>query len=86
MNQSTLIAKINKAIPEALAVPASEFSGRESDSGIWFRGSEDCAADGNRIFDYYNMNNMFHPILNKIITDAGWFASPHDAGTLMAYK
>lgn len=86
MNQATLIATINKAIPQAEAVPASEFSGRESDTGIWFKGSEDCAADGQRIFNYYDLNNMFHPTLEQILNDAGWFASPHDAGTLMAYN
>lgn len=82
MKTKALIKKINKAIPEARAVPMADWDG--SDDGIWFRGSEDYVeADGRLIF---GGGFDVHPKLEKILDDAGWFAEPYDSGTLMAYN
>ena len=87
MKEKTLINKINRLLPEAKAVSASYFDGRD---GIWFKGSEDCANDDIPIYDYWNEFELtydgVHPKLNKILDDAGWYSEPYDAGTLMAYE
>jgi hypothetical protein len=80
----TLINKINKAMPKALAAPSADFYGDNS-KGIWLRGSEDFAEDGARVFNYYNDDNLLHPKLEKIIKDAGWYAEPYDSGTCMIW-
>lgn len=89
MNKSVLIKKINKALPQAEAVDASEFYGEDRD-GIWFKGSEATASDGFIIFDYYEeftQDTMgIHPTLYKILNEAGWYGEPYDAGTLMAWQ
>tara|TARA_R110002012_G_scaffold298325_2_gene496672 strand:- start:314 stop:562 length:249 start_codon:yes stop_codon:yes gene_type:complete len=82
MKANALIKKINKAIPEARAVPMADWDG--SDDGIWFRGSEDYVeADGRLIM---SGGWDVHPRLEKILDDAGWYAEPYDSGTLMAYN
>jgi hypothetical protein len=89
MKTKDLIKKINKLIPEAKAVRASDFYNDNSRDGIWFRGSEDYASDGLLIFDYYEeyaIHSKIHPTLEKILTDAGWYGEPYDAGTLMAWR
>lgn len=84
LSQAKMIELIKKEMPEALPVPASEFTGREG-NGIWFRGSEEWASDGGRIFDSYNMEQEIHPKLDQLLTSNGWYGSPYDSGTLMAY-
>ena len=87
LNQNSLIKRINKLMPEAQAVKASEFYNDSSRDGIWFKGSEDFSKDDLRIFDYYEeYGYSIHPKLDKILTNAGWYGEPYDAGTLMAYE
>ena len=88
MKTKDLIKKINKLIPQAKAVKASDFYNDSSTDGIWFKGSEDyCKADDLPIFDYYEeFGHSIHPTLEKILTDAGWYGEPYDAGTLMAWR
>ena len=87
MEQKTLIKKIDKELPEAMATEGIEWNA-SSDSAIWFRGSEDYAADGQLIYDNYGHINTagVHPKLNKIVEAAGWYCEPYDAGTLFAFK
>lgn len=82
-SESALIAKINKALPEARATPYREFAERDV-VGIWFRGSESYAGDI-PIYDCYNAAQEIHPTLEKMLNDAGWYAEPYDSGTLIAY-
>ena len=87
MKRGHLINKINRLLPEAKAVPREDFDGMPT--GIWLRGSESTHTDkdGNieRIFNYWAMEEekQYHPILTKIIEEAGWWAEPYDAGTLI---
>ena len=87
MNMKALIKKINKELPEAMATEGIEWDAN-SDSAIWFRGSEDYAADDQLIYDNYgHINTMgVHPKLYKIVEAAGWYCEPYDAGTLFAFK
>jgi hypothetical protein len=81
MKQQKLIDTINELFPKANAVPMEEWDG--SDEGIWFPGSEEVHSDDLPIFDFYGFG--CHPEINSILTNAGWFYEPHDAGTMMAY-
>jgi len=83
---SKLIALINRAVPEALAVPLSEWTSNEDGDGIWFRGSEEYTSDGGRVFNYYAADgNMMHPTIQKLLDKHGYYAQPYDCGTVMAY-
>jgi|FLMP01.3.fsa_nt_emb hypothetical protein len=86
MKQAILIAKLNKLFPEVNAVPRSDFDG--SEDGIWFRGSEDYLANGERVFDTYNVSWNFgmNPVIEKVLEAAGWYSESYDAGTCMAYS
>tara|TARA_R100001082_G_scaffold24472_1_gene11964 strand:+ start:438 stop:716 length:279 start_codon:yes stop_codon:yes gene_type:complete len=87
LTENALIKRINKLMPEAKPIKASEFYDDTEVVGIWFKGSEDYASDDLRIFDYYEeFGYDIHPKLEKILTNAGWYGEPHDAGTLMAYE
>jgi len=84
MKQQELIDKINELFPKAKAVPIKEWDGLYgSDEGIWFRGSEEVHSDGLPIFDFYGFG--CHPEINSILTNAGWFYEPQNAGIMMAY-
>jgi hypothetical protein len=92
MNIKALIKKINKELPEARATEGIEWD-ENADTAkdghlIWFRGSEDYAADDELIYDNYGHINTagVHPKLNKIVEAAGWYCEPYDAGTLFAIK
>tara|TARA_R110000822_G_scaffold58434_1_gene146185 strand:+ start:218 stop:481 length:264 start_codon:yes stop_codon:yes gene_type:complete len=81
-----LIALLNKAVPEALAVCISQWDNSEESIGIWFRGSEDYASDNKRVFNYYSDGDMLHPKLEKLLAKYDYYVSPYDSGTVMAYK
>ena len=85
MKTEKLIAKLEKMFPESKPVCTVEWDGREG--GIWFRGSEDVLADGERVFDHYNVdwNYCMNPQIDRVLDEAGWYAEPYDAGTCMAY-
>ena len=89
MKQGHLINKINRLIPIARATPMAEFTGEDTDRGIWIRGSEYSHTGslefGRLLFEYYMFDDPIHPDLLKIIDDAGWYWEPYDAGTLMLY-
>jgi hypothetical protein len=89
MKKHTLIKKINKELPEAMAINGADFDKRHK-NGIWFSGSESIASDGQIIFDYYEEYTQdtmgIHPTLYKILDEAGWYGEPYDAGTLMAWE
>ena len=87
MELKTLIKKIDKELPEAMATEGIEWAVGYEHS-IWFRGSEDYAADGQLIYDNYgHISTMgVHPKLYKIVEAAGWYCEPYDAGTLFAIK
>lgn len=80
-----LIDLINDQMPEAMAAPSENFNG--SEGGIWFMGSEDFH-DDEYIYDAYSFSATMgvHPKLNALLKSHGYYASAHDAGTLMAYK
>lgn len=86
MKAATLIAKLNKMFPEVNAVPREDFDGQEG--GIWFRGSEDSLANGERVYDHYNMdwNWGMNPRIEAVLMNAGWYSEAYDAGTCMAYS
>jgi hypothetical protein len=84
MKEKTLINKINKAIPEARAVPAEEFYGYKTE-GIWFKGTESGYHDNKPIFYFWAGEEQVHEKLEKILDDAGWHWEPYDPGTLMAF-
>jgi len=92
LTEKTLIEKINRLIPQAKATPASEFYGDPEIEGIWFKGSEDEHPDGLPIYNPYCEFGIhldtggIHGDLYKILEDAGWYAEPYDAGTLMACR
>ena len=92
MKEKTLINKINKLMPAAGAIPLSEFYDDPEVVGIWFRQEGNEHSDGLPIYDCYcefgihRRTNGVHGKLDKILEAAGWFASPYDAGTLMAYQ
>ena len=92
MKEKTLINKINKLMPAAGAGPLSEFYDDPEIVGIWFRQSEDYHTDGMPIYNPYcefgihRETSGVHGTLDKILEVAGWYASPYDAGTLMAYQ
>lgn len=85
MKQAALLKKLQRMFPESKPVCTSEWNG--TPGGIWFRGSEDYLANGERVFDYYNVewNFCINPRIASVLDRAGWFAEPHDAGTCMAY-
>ena len=56
MKEKTLINKINKAVPEARAVPAVEFYGYKTE-GIWFKGTESGYHDNKPIFIFGRVKN-----------------------------
>lgn len=87
MNMKALIKKINKELPEAMATEGIEWDAN-SDSAIWFKGSEDFAADDELIYDNYgHISTMgVHPKLYQIVEAAGWYCEPYDSGTLFAFK
>lgn len=87
MELKTLIKKIDKELPEAKAMEGIEWD-MGYEEAIWFKGSEDYAADGQPIFDIYGNidTDGVHPKLYKIIDTAGWYCEPYDAGTLFAFK
>lgn len=95
MRRGNLINKINRLVPEARAVPSEEYNG--CDGGVWIRGSEDYHNDGTRIFNYWEWADephkspdgvpyKVHPQLRDIISEAGWFSEPQNAGCLMLWK
>ena len=92
LTEKTLIEKINRLIPQAKATPASEFYGDPEIEGIWFKGSEDAHPDGLPIYNPYCEFGIhldtggIHGDLYKILENAGWYAEPYDAGTLMACR
>ena len=85
MQAKTLITKLEELFPEARPVPRSDFDGYGN--GIWFRGSEEFLANGERVFDHYNMEWNFgmNPAIEAVLEAAGWYSEPYDAGTCMAY-
>ena len=85
-----MVELVNKAYPNARAVPVSEFYDDPSKKGIWFKGSEDCdVVQGNAMFEYYNEDWLptsgVNPDFDEFMTEHGWFCEPYDSGTLMAY-
>lgn len=90
-----MVELVNKAYPNARAVPLSEFYDDPSRKGIWFKGSEDCDVVPTKfgwsasMFDYYNAHwvdtSGVHPKFDKFMKEHGWYCEPYDAGTLMAY-
>ncbi len=84
LTQNQLITLIKKQFAEALPTPISDWDSTREGEGIWFRGSEDYAKDGTRIFNAYSEDDV-HPKLAELLKDSGWYASPYDSGTLMAY-
>ena len=86
-SNNEIIALINKKLPEARAVNVSDWSDKETRIGIWFRGSEDYAKDGKRIFNYYsNTDKMMHTRIEKVLAKHGYYIEPYNSGTVMAYK
>jgi len=87
MKEAAIIKKINKLYPGVKATPLAEFYGDETVEGIWFRGSENSmAVDGLPLYDCYEeFGYEVHPKVEKVLTKAGWYWEPYDAGTLMAY-
>ena len=91
MNNNTLIALINKAVPEAKAVCIAQWDNSEKGSGIWFKGSEEYTSKGKRVFNYYAEGDMMHPKIKKLLAKYKYivgiyYVSPYDSGTVMAYK
>jgi uncharacterized protein (DUF1499 family) len=66
MKTKDLIKKINKLIPEAKAIKASEFYNDSSRDGIWFKGSEDYASDDLRIFGRNSMDSQLFKIRDDL--------------------
>ena len=81
-----LIETLEKKFPESKPTTTRDFNGVEG--GIWFRGSEDVLANGERVFDYYNeaWDFSINPRIDKVLAKAGYFAEPYDSGTCMAYE
>ena len=86
MTNNKLIELINIAVPEAQAVPIAQWDNSRTDSGIWFKGSEDYTSDNKRVFNYYSEGDMLHPKIEKLLAKHGYYVSPYDSGTVMAYK
>ena len=65
----------------------SEFTGNESDSGIWFKSSTVKVSFDGEEFDMplIDENYEIYSKLNKFLEDNGWMAEPYDSETLMAY-
>ena len=84
--ETNIIKKLNKLLPEWGAVPVSKFYDDDERIGIWFTGSEEIASDGLPIYDTYNeCDQQVHPIIEKVLSQyEGWYCEPYDAGTLMA--
>ncbi len=90
-----MIELVNKAYPNARAVPLAQFYDDETEKGIWFHGSEDWDViptefDGtDSMFDFYRDSwcntGGVNPVFDKFMKEHGWFCEPYDAGTLMAY-
>jgi len=87
ISNDEIIALINKKLPAARAVPLTDWNSNTTKDGIWFRGSEDYAQDGKRIFNYYSKTaKMMHPRIEKLLAKYGYYIEPYDCGTAMAYK
>ena len=90
MKTSTLIERLNKAIPICNAVDTEEWDGNKG--GIWFKGSEEVTEDYIQIFDPWLWSDeqgtpySVHPAVYKLVTDNGFHFEPYDNGTMMAYK
>lgn len=97
---SKMIELVNKAYPNARAVPLAQFYDDPSQKGIWFKGSEsgevvpttipwkdDVLYDG--MYEYYRDSWLdtggVNPVFAKFMKEHGWYCEPYDAGTLMAY-
>jgi len=89
MKEAALIKKINKLYPGVKATPLAEFYGDETQEGIWFRGSEGDAINGEPVYAYWYTGwaETFgvNPEFDKLVEKCGWHCEAYDAGTLMAY-
>jgi hypothetical protein len=85
---TTLCKRLNQAFPGCNAVTHEQWTGeyKTDQDGIWFRSEGEYAADGVRLYDYWSTEGMFHPALLKMVERSGFYLSPYDAGTLMAYR
>ena len=90
MKETALIKKINKLYPGVKATPLAEFHDDPTKEGIWFRGSEGDAIDGEPMYSYWKADwaETFgvNPKFDKLIEKCGWHCEAYDAGTLMAYQ
>jgi hypothetical protein len=83
--RDSIIHQINKAIPEAMAAPSADFYGDDS-LGIWLRGSEEYTANGERVFNYYELDEMLHSKIVDILNNhKNWYSEPYDPGTCMLW-
>tara|TARA_R110002072_G_scaffold115786_1_gene246088 strand:+ start:1205 stop:1489 length:285 start_codon:yes stop_codon:yes gene_type:complete len=84
--ETNIIKKLNKLLPECGATPISKFYDDNERIGIWFRGSEETASDGISIFyETDNYEDKVHPIIEEVLSQyKGWYSEPYDSGTLMA--
>jgi len=72
LTETQMIDAITKAVPEARPVPYGDFDGTDA-TGIWFKGSEDHAANGLPIYDTYEEfgGEMIHKALSKVLEAGG---------------
>ena len=87
-----LIEKLEKKFPKLDVRPSEEFDGHVG--GLWItNASEATGANGLPLFDYYAEDNnevtyvmSIHRDLITVLDSEGFFAEPHDTGTLMAWE
>jgi len=67
---------------DAFLEPSEGFDGHKG--GIWTGGEGNPAIDGVGVFDYWGSG--VDPRVEKFLSERGWFAEWHDAGTMFLWK
>lgn len=84
-----MIDLLEAKYPKLFIKTTEQFDGAKG--GIWSSGENgDLAKDGHELFNYYAQDNKevrytfgVHREIGKLLSDNGWYAEWHDAGTIM---
>jgi len=87
LDQQNMITGLKNKFPTLELGTTEEFG--TSAGGIWVKNNPDMP-DGIPMFDSYANNSLYplgvHKDVNQILTDHGWHAEWHDAGTVMFWQ
>jgi hypothetical protein len=92
MNREKMMELLRAKYPKMFLRTTEEFDG--SNGGIWTSGEDGIEAkDGFSLFNYYNEDFKeiryvlgVHREIGDFLSEHGWFAEWHDAGTIMLWQ